>query len=436
VEHGQVRAILGRHARPGHAAGDPTLFIPASTLRRILEDLPAAAQRALGRDYADLWARTFRTLARHLRGRPERALVLFAEEVYPFLRGDRRAARLERAAPGRARLLLPGDLPSAYHCGMLEGFTSLSSAQATAHDDGAGHFTVHYRVAAVDRLARAAQQLAAMRLPLLACVALAALTGAVASLAGLGWTGLSPLVVVAGVVAAQLGANAMHALRRPTGSPFAARGLPKSALVASAVAAYALAGVCAALATQAAGWPVLAFAAIGLGLGLAYARVREGGLGPAVAGLTYGVLVPVGSAYALVGPEAWPLLFAVLLALPLGLAAAAMLLLDNIADRPLDEAGGQRTLAVRLGGRGQVLAFTGLAVGSLAVLAVVGVALFWPVPVPAVVALLLAPLAAWTCRRVARNADDPRALGAARLGTLLLVAAVAVLPLIDLLVFL
>lgn len=439
MEHGQVRAILGRHALGGADGGrpaDPTLLVPAGSLRRALEALDDAGQRALALDYVQLWARTFRTLARHLRGRPERALALFAEEVYPFLRGDRRAARIERVHRHEARILLPGDLPAAYHCGLLEGFVGLSGARAVARSDAAGAFTIAFHVAPADRLARSSQQLAALRIPLLSCVALAAVAGLVAAVAARDLTGLHPLVVVAGVLAAQLGANALHGLRTPAGSPFAASRIPHPALLAGALVAYLVAATCAVAATLAAGWPILAFAASGLALGLAYAKVREGGLGPAVAALTYGVLVPVGTAYAVAGPEAWPMVFAVFLSLPLGLASAALLLLDNMSDRPLDEAGGQRTLAVRLGGRGQAVAFVGLIASALAWLAVTGLLLFRPLAFPALVALALAPLAVWLCRRVARNSDDPRALGAARVAAFAFAMAIGLVPVIDLAVYL
>ncbi|MFA5944793.1 MAG: hypothetical protein WC876_10045, partial [Candidatus Thermoplasmatota archaeon] len=211
MEHGQVRAILGRHARGEgvHRLADPTALLPASSLRKTLETLDASAQRALAHDYVHLWARTFRTLARHLRGRPERALALFAEEVYPFLRGDRRAARVERLAAGQARVLLADDLPGPYLCGLLEGFVALSGAQALARADGVGAFTVAFRVAAADRAARLAQHLATLRLPLLACAALAAATGIGLAALHADVEPMRAAVVVAGAVAAQAGASAL-----------------------------------------------------------------------------------------------------------------------------------------------------------------------------------------------------------------------------------
>jgi 1,4-dihydroxy-2-naphthoate octaprenyltransferase len=415
MEHGQVRAILGRHAGAGgpSATSDPTLLVPAGVLRRALEPLPGAEQRRLAHDYAALWRRTFRTLARHLRGRPERALALFAEEVYPFLRGDRRAARVERVAAREARVLLADDLPAPYLCGLLEGFVGLSGAEAVARPDGAGAFTVAYRVAAADRAARLAQQLAALRLPLLACALLSALVGLAAAAAEGPVGPAAAAAVVAGVLGAQAGANALHSLRGPAANPMRPAA-PLALMRAAAAAGYAVA--LAALVLLGLGRPgaapgLGALAALGLALGLAYTRVRARGLGPAVAGLTYGALLPAGAAFAVGGP--W--LPAVLAGLPLGLLAAALLLVDNLADRPLDEAGGQRTLAVRLPPRATVNAYAALVLGAVVLLAPGG----WLLPA------LLAPPAALLAAQVRRHAGDPPGLGVARLGTLALLIAAA-----------
>lgn len=436
-----MRAILGRHAlrvgdstraaalppdaaaRSSSAVTDPTLLVPASSLRRLLEAFDPAAQSAVAHDYVRLWGRTFRTLARHLRGRPERALTLFAEEVYPFLRGDRRAARVERLAAHEARVLLANDLPAPYLCGLLEGFVGLSGAQATARAEGGGAFAVAFRIAPVDRLARTAQHVAALRLPLVACAFLAALTG-VALAASTGFSdGATAAAVLAGTVAAQLGANTLHDLRRPAGGPLAASRIPRPVLRASNLAAYALAAACAGVLVARAGPGILAFAAVGLLLGIAYSRFRAEGLGPAVAGGTYGLLIPAGALFAfdpgfLATPVVVPLIGA-----PLGLMAAALLLLDNLADRPLDEAGGQRTLAVRLPSHAQGLVFSSLVAAALIGLAILsGVAAS---VLPLVAAVLLAIPAGLIVRRVHRSADDPHALGPARLATFILLLAVA-----------
>jgi 1,4-dihydroxy-2-naphthoate octaprenyltransferase len=398
---------------------DPTLLVPASALRRALEGLDDAGLRRLARDYVAVWSRTFRTLVAHLRGRPERAVALFAEEVYPFLRGDRRAARVERAGRHEARLLLADDLPAAYLAGLLEGFVALSGAHARARPDGPGSFVVAYRIDAADRAARLAQQLATLRLPLLACALFAALAGLGAAGPDAHLAATSVAAVLAGSVGAQAGANALHSLRRGAGHPL--RPGPPPALLRGTVAAgYLVAAASAAWLVRASGPGILAFATVGLALGLAYGRVRDSGLGPAVAGATYGLLIPAGAAYA-AGARLLPALAA---GLPLGLMAAALLLADNLADRPLDEAGGQRTLAVRLPQWRGTLAYALLLAMALVALA----AAAWTHLTPQLAwipSAVLAVPAALLVIQVRRNAGDPHALAPARLGTLGLLVAVA-----------
>lgn len=424
-----MRAILGRHAQRGEGAprpADPTLLVPASSLRRALEARDPAAQRALAHDYVHLWSRTFRTLAQHLRGRPERAITLFAEEVYPFLRGDRRAARVERVAAREARVLLADDLPAPYLCGLLEGFVALSGATATATADGRGAFAVSFRVAPADRAARLAQHLAALRLPLLACAALAALTGVglAASVAGTG-AEVAPLragLVVAGAVAAQAGASALVDLtsKRP-GGPLRAATPSRPALLAQAIAASLLAvGIGAWLAMETP--TVLLFAGAGLAAGILLPRLLGRGFGPFAAVLLYGPLIGLGAFHAFdvgVGHLRHALLG--LATLPLAFLAGALLFLNDLADRPLDEAGGKRTLAVTLPRRRQALLYGALLAAALVTLA--GTAALGPWPALAVAAALLAVPAVLLSLRVARELDDPHALAPARLGTVALLLA-------------
>lgn len=420
-----MRAILGRHAQSGHGAvrtADPTLLVPASSLRNVLEALEAPVQRAIAHDYVHLWARTFRTLARHLRGRPERAITLFAQEVYPFLRGDRRAARVERLATGEARVLLADDLPPAYLCGLLEGFVALSGATVSARADGGGSFQVAFRVAPADRVARLAQALATLRLPLLACAALAALTGI--GLASL-HADVDPAraaLVVAGAVGAQAGASALVDLgsKRPGGPLRAAlpsrNVLRAQALVASLIAA--VAGGRLAIDSPL----VLLFAGAGLVAGLLLPRLLGRGFGPFAGVLLYGPLIGLGAFHAFGVGEGHVLHATLAIAtLPLAFLAGALLFLNDLADRPLDEAGGKRTLAVTLPRRRQALLFAGLLGASLVALAVTS--LLGPWPYLALAAAMFALPAVWLGMRVAKNLDDPHGLAPARLGTIALLLA-------------
>jgi 1,4-dihydroxy-2-naphthoate octaprenyltransferase len=430
-----VRAILGAHAARRTGAdvlpANPNALAPAPPLREALENLQRekgeAAVRAVAADYAALWARTFRTLVVHLRGRPERALSLFAEEVYPFLRGDRLAARVEAVAPGRARLILAPGLPDAYLAGLAEAFAGLSRARASCTALGNGLFEVRYKVEGADRLARLSQNLASLRVPLLVAALLSMLLGIVLASREVG--ALEPWRVAAtllGGLAAQAAANALHDRNGP--HPAGLLGpvrLSARALRAVQLSGYALAGALGLLLAIAAP-AVLAFAVAGLVVSVLFGRFRQQGYGPVLAGVTYGPLMAEGALYA-VAPAAQDHALNLLLSLatlPLGALAAAILYLDDLADRPLDEAGGQRTLLVRLPRRIHLAGYVTLLAGGLGALLLV-LDRWAPAAQPLAVALAL-PAAALALT-VRRNLDDPHGLGPARLGTLALLVATAAL---------
>ncbi len=431
---GQVRAILGRHASlrastsPAILAvmADPNALVPAAGFAAGLAGQAPADQRRLARDYVLLWARTFRTLVTHLRGRPERALALFADEVYPFLRGDRLAARVQPGLPGRARLTLATGLPDAYLCGLVEGFVLLSGASTTCTVAAPGLFDVHYRVASTDRLARWAQHTASLRLNLVVAALLAAATGIALAIASTAVDPLRAAIVLAGVAAAQLAANALHALRHePPAGPLAALRPGHNALRGQLALATAVA-VAAAASLALTGTPlVLFFAAAGAGVGLLYAPLRDHGLGPILTTLLYGPLIAEGAlhAFAIGGHHLDHVLVLPWTLIPGALAAAA-LYVDDLADAPLDEAGGKRTLAVRLPRHRQALAYGALLAGAALPAAVLLLRVApHPSPLLLLPALSLAGLALVLAMRVRVGLEDPRRLAPARLGTQLLHAA-------------
>lgn len=413
------------------ATADPNALQPAAPLRAALERLGQergdAAVQAVASDYAALWARTFRTLVVHLRGRPERALSLFAEEVYPFLRGNRLAARIEASEPGRARLRLTDDLPDAYQAGLVEAFVALSRASVRCDVLGNGLFEVHYRVEGSDRLARLSQQLATLRVPLLVSALLAMLLGIVLAHREVG--ALEPWRVVAtlaGGLAAQAAANALHDRRtpRPSGIRWPLQPSMRT-LRRVTFGGYALAGILGLLLAVAAPI-VLAFAAAGLVVSVLFSRFRDQGFGPILAGLTYGPLMAEGALHA-VAPavsDHWSHVLLVVATMPLGALAAAILYLDDVADRPLDEAGGQRTLLVRLPRRTHFAGYALLLAAALASL--VGVLRYLaPAMQPWAIALAVPAIALLVSVR--RHLDDPHGLGPARVGTLALHVACAAL---------
>ncbi|MGH2751061.1 MAG: 1,4-dihydroxy-2-naphthoate polyprenyltransferase [Actinomycetota bacterium] len=86
------------------------------------------------------------------------------------------------------------------------------------------------------------------------------------------------------------------------------------------------------------------------------------GLGEVFVFVFFGLVATIGSAY--VQDEAIPEV-AVAAALPVGLLAVAILVVNNLRDIPTDAPAGKRTLAVRLGERRTRLLFTILSVGVL-----------------------------------------------------------------------
>jgi 1,4-dihydroxy-2-naphthoate octaprenyltransferase len=373
VTEGAVRRILVDHLVRGRE-GDPNGLVPAPVLRAELERIERqggeTALRAEAEAYARLWARTFKTLVGHLRGRPERALALFVEEVYPFLRGDRLAARIQSSGPGRATLELQGGLPGAYQAALAAAFVGLSGAHVESSAPHPNRVDLSWRTAPADRLVRLAHRAAAWRFTLiLAAVASCLLGVALAARAGARIEAWRVAAVLVGGFAAQLGANAVHDVRDPKpASPLDLATSGQARARRQAVLAYAVASGCG-LALAVSAPVVVAFAAVGLALSALFGPLRNRGWGPAIAAAIYGPLMAAGAFHAFVPLAAdWTasaIRFA--LTLPLGLLAATNLVLDDLADRPLDEAGGARTLLVRLPQRAHLVVLVALsaaAVGS------------------------------------------------------------------------
>lgn len=419
---GQVRAVLWKHlasreARDDPSGADPTAFLPVHGFATALSNQKrrhgAESLRDAGRDYARLWARTFPVLVQHLRGRPERSMALFCDEVYPYLRGQARAARLEGVEPGRARLLLASDLDPDYMCGLLEGFVGLSGAEGVARPTGPERFEVRFRIHPSDRFARAVQTISGLRIPLLATAVAAAILGLRLS-AGGEWLAVG--AVLLGTLGAQLAANGLHDRRFPrlrgTLDVEDTRLGPRVRMLSG----YAVAVAATAFLVWQGRTGVLAFAALGAILSLSYPLVRDQGLGPILAGAIHGPLIVLGSMYAVTGsvPLTWP---PVVASMAPGALVAAMLFVDDLADRPLDVAGGKRTMAVRLPNAMHAIGFQ-----TLLVIALAGAAsAAWLTTGPRVAGALAVAFLAFPIllgRMVARNLDDPRRLAPARAGTL------------------
>ena len=130
------------------------------------------------------------------------------------------------------------------------------------------------------------------------------------------------------------------------------------------------------------------------------------GLGEVFVFLFFGPVAVVGTAYVQSGEvkaEAW------LAALPIGLLITAILVVNNLRDRPTDAEAGKQTLAVRIGDRGTRALFVFMVLAPF-----VGVLALMPWRPLAWLALAALPQAIWLVRFVAAGAvgmDLVRALG-------------------------
>lgn len=141
------------------------------------------------------------------------------------------------------------------------------------------------------------------------------------------------------------------------------------------------------------------------------------GFGEAAVFLFFGVVAVTGSAYVEQGRLTALALGA---SVPVGLLAAALLVVNNLRDRAGDDAAGKRTLAVRLGDRPTRRLYGALVLGALAASVGLTVATPW-----ALLALVAAPVAVRPLHRVwagATGADLVAVLG--ETGRLQLVFAV------------
>jgi 1,4-dihydroxy-2-naphthoate polyprenyltransferase len=128
----------------------------------------------------------------------------------------------------------------------------------------------------------------------------------------------------------------------------------------------------------------------------------------------FGLVATVGSAYVQTGTLS---LVAVLAALPVGLLAVALLMINNVRDVETDTATGKRTLAVRLGARRYGHAYGLVMVVPFVLLVPIAAVVGSPAPLLALGALPLLTLAARRARGAART-DDRSERGAAYVAAL------------------
>jgi 1,4-dihydroxy-2-naphthoate octaprenyltransferase len=123
------------------------------------------------------------------------------------------------------------------------------------------------------------------------------------------------------------------------------------------------------------------------------------GLGEVFVFVFFGLVAAVGSTFVQTEQiDGWP----VLVAVPVGLLATALLVTNNLRDIPTDRASGKRTLAVRLGDQRTRVLYLAMIVAAFGF---VGVAAFWRVE--ALLGLVAVGAAARPLRRVHAGAVGP-----------------------------
>jgi 1,4-dihydroxy-2-naphthoate octaprenyltransferase len=155
-----------------------------------------------------------------------------------------------------------------------------------------------------------------------------------------------------------------------------------------------------------AGWQLLLVGAASILAGVLYTGGPRPygyeGLGEVFVFLFFGIVAVAGSYFAQVRHLDWE---AFALAVPVGLLAAAILVVNNVRDIDTDRRAGKKTLAVRLGRQRTRLLYAATVAGSYLLAPITW--LFGPLDAWVVLPWLTVPLAGRLIRTVSRNADGP-----------------------------
>ncbi len=366
-----------------------------------------------GRAMAERWATMYRRLVAQLDGRPERMLELLCEEVLPWLTGRASAASLVSAGDRAVRLRLRTGFPAPFEQGLVEGFVELTGTQATLSTQGsevmASWEPVQPAVPSKPEILLQAMRpglLPATIVPVLAGTAVAAWLGTVHTVT------LAAALVAATLlhVAANLANDVFdhrsgtdQATLSPTpfsgGSRVIQRGLLDWRAVAYLAAGIGALGAGLGLTLAwVAGPPVLVLGAIGAALGYAYTgepfRLAHRGLGELTVAVVFGPLITAGAAAVHFG-QLPPV--ALITGVPLGLAMAGTLMVNELPDAPWDAKTGKRTLVVRLADHAR----TATAAMALApILTVAALVALGSLPPATLIVLAALPLAGLVARGV------------------------------------
>lgn len=180
---------------------------------------------------------------------------------------------------------------------------------------------------------------------------------------------------------------------------------PRQVLIATYVT-FALAVLCGVYLIAVAGWQLLLVGAASIVAGILYTGGPRPygyeGLGELFVFLFFGVVAVAGSYFVQVEALEWE---AFALAVPVGLLASAVLVVNNVRDLDTDRRAGKRTLAVRLGRTRTRALFAAMVYGAYVVTPVTWI--FGELAPWLLLPLLSLPLAAPVVRLVRNRVDGP-----------------------------
>jgi 1,4-dihydroxy-2-naphthoate octaprenyltransferase len=180
---------------------------------------------------------------------------------------------------------------------------------------------------------------------------------------------------------------------------------PRQVLIATYVT-FGLAIVCGTYLVAAAGWQLLLVGAASIVAGVLYTGGPRPygyeGLGELFVFLFFGIVAVAGSFFVQTETLVWE---AFALAVPVGLLAAAVLVVNNVRDADTDRRAGKRTLAVRLGREKTRMLYATMVYGAYVLTPVTWI--FGPLSAWLLLPLLSLPLAAPIIRGVRTHADGP-----------------------------
>jgi 1,4-dihydroxy-2-naphthoate polyprenyltransferase len=183
---------------------------------------------------------------------------------------------------------------------------------------------------------------------------------------------------------------------------------PPRQVLAAAIASFAVACVAGLVLAATTTWWLLAVGAAAVAAAWTYTGGPRPygyrGLGEVAVFAFFGLAAVVGTAFVQVGSLTWLALAA---AVPVGLLACALLVINNLRDIPSDTAAGKRTLAVRIGDQRTRLLYAGCALAPFAVAALIAV-----VRPLTLLTLAAIPLALQPVRAVRAGASGPALIGA------------------------